>query len=225
MSICHRNVSLHDQVDVALVCQILPMLPNLHSVDFGYYCDISLNDLPSFFTSVQHAPLRHLEIGLASVRNPPPISGRAGLETFHIKWNLANYDPEEPENPAAFLYELLRPSLDTLVSLTLDIGVNSKAAELDLRLLKPAHKTLRIFSYKVMDQPDCQALQIVSDMFPHIVELSLLWSSEGDPRPIYKVGTYYIPVSALILTLAAGFVPQTSIGAPGPYSFDSWLGL
>jgi hypothetical protein len=85
----------------------------------------SFHNISLSLFSIRHTAL--LELVLHTSTTPvegPPMAGLTGLERLSIVWN-ANDNPNELESSLAHLYELIRPTLTTLVELRLDTDIPS----------------------------------------------------------------------------------------------------
>jgi hypothetical protein len=160
-------------------------LPNLRVLDIGEYVPSAY--LYQFISSIRHTALLELVLysGYAPVEGPP-TAGLAGLEKLSIFWNVAD-NPDEPGSSLAHLYELIRPTLTTLVKLKIDIDLNDLVGDFDfqvpkpsadtlrtfdLQLLKPAADTLRTFEYTLLSA-DESILDIIPAILPHLTNLSI----------------------------------------------------
>jgi hypothetical protein len=126
-----------------------------------------------------------------------PISGPVDLETLSVAWHVSD-DPNEPGSCLKHLYELIRPSLDTLVELSIvdhdpDSALTATAPHfLDLRRLRgrPCHD-MRKVTYKTYG-PDAEALFAFADVFPNLIELDVTIAGKGDMLGVaWSVRTYY----------------------------------
>ena len=100
--------------------------------------------------------------------------GLYGLKKISITWNMNDY-ARQPGSAHTHLYELIRPSLETLVDLHLDDHLFKLGTDFDLQLLKPAGKTLRSFKYFLASN-DEGILDTIPGYFPHLTSLSLRWN-------------------------------------------------
>ena len=94
--------------------QFLKTLPNLQIL---YIDNLLPAYIPQFISSIRHTSL--LELVLYTDSEPlegPPTAGLAGLEKLSIGW-FAYDNSNEPGIAVAHLYELIRPSLTTLIEL------------------------------------------------------------------------------------------------------------
>jgi len=111
----------------------------------------------------------------------PLVAGPTGLEKLSISWCI---DDHEPGSSLAHLYETVRPSLSTLVSLKLEYGPEYPFKDLDLQLLRPAGKTLRTFEY-ALPGSDTRILETISKIFPHLNKLAISWGKS--PESLWRV--------------------------------------
>jgi len=96
------------------------------------------------------------------------------LEKLTIYWD-ADDNPKEPRSSLAHLYELIRPSLTTLVELKIN-----PFDVFDLQLLKPAADTLRTFEYTIVGGADESILDTIPAILPHLTKLSITWDYFGE---------------------------------------------
>jgi hypothetical protein len=118
-------------------------LPNLQVLDVRYLIPASVSQ---FISSIRHTPLLELAFhtSIGDVEGPP-TAGLAGLEKLSISWDA--YDnPNEQRSSLAHLYELIRPTLTTLVKLKIDNELSSSYV-FDLQILKPTANTVQTFEY------------------------------------------------------------------------------
>jgi hypothetical protein len=176
----HRKVKMILSTDVDTLFEFLSAIPNLRSLEYRWAFLTSPHFWARFFASVQHAPL--VELVLETRIYPdycipigPLVAGPTGLEKLSIAWR-ANED--EPGSSLARLYEIIRPSLSTLVSLGLayehEFAYEHECEDLDLQLLRPAGRTLRTFEY-AFPSSDTGILDTISEIFPHLNKLSISW--------------------------------------------------
>jgi hypothetical protein len=145
-------------------------LPNLQVLDIGEYVPSAY--LYQFISSIRHTAL--LELVLHMYYGPvegPPTAGLAGLEKLSIFWN-AEDNPDEPGSSLAHLYELIRPTLTTLVKLRIDMKPDELLGDFDLQLLKPTADTLRTFEY-TLQSADESILDIIPAILPHLTNISI----------------------------------------------------
>ena len=116
------------------------------------------------------------------------ISPELPLETFHEinKFPLTDiqtlslsslgvYDnSNEPGSSLAHLYELIRPSLTTLVKLRIDNLSDEHRNDFDLQILKPSADTLRSFEY-TLQSVDEGILDTIPTILPYLTKLSIKW--------------------------------------------------
>lgn len=172
--ICDRKLELKsnfgsDEEDINLIFQFFETLPNLKSLKLLQFNLLSRPiDISQLIASLRHAPLLELvlDTGCPAIVEGPPTIGLSGLEKLSITWNN-----QATGSAHTHLYELIRPSLETLVDLVID---NHLSTDFDLQLLKPAGNTLRSFEYFLASN-DEGILDIVPIIFPHLTSLSLRW--------------------------------------------------
>jgi hypothetical protein len=171
----HRKLELQsdyltigEDEDSLVMFQFLETLPNLQVLDVE---ELFTQYLSQFISSIRHTAL--LELVLVTSYTPvvegPPTAGLTGLEKLSISWN-ANDNPNEPGSSLAHLYELIRPTLDTLVNLRIDID------DFDLQLLKPTADTLRTFEY-TLQSADESILDTIPAILPNLTKLSINWNN------------------------------------------------
>jgi len=163
----------------AIIFEFLKSLPNLQSFEFTrIYPLIPLAHIPQLITSLQHTPLNELVLSTGDCKpvDGPPTPGLSGLKKLSIRWYITDKF-EEPGSSLAYLYGLIRPSLSTLTDLTINYDTLAMHPEgpFDLKFLKPAGETLRIFEYTL--QPDETVLEVIPEIFPHLVKLSIKWEN------------------------------------------------
>ena len=98
----------------------------------------------------------------------PPTAGLSGLENLAISWYLDN-SSNAPGSPCAHLYELIRPSLTTLVELRIEY---TPYPNFDLQLLKSTGHTLRVFEYNLQINDEI-ILHTIPEIFPHLTKLTI----------------------------------------------------
>ena len=126
--------------------------------------------LSQFISSIRHTALLELILNTA-IYGPiggPPTAGLTGLEKLSIRW-YAEDNPNEPGSSLAHLYELIRPTLTTLVKFRIDFCGN-----FDLQLLKPSAVTLRSFEY-TLQSADEGILDTIPAILPHLTKLKITW--------------------------------------------------
>ena len=158
-----RNESL-------VIFQFLETLPNLQVLEVE---DLLPAYLSQFISSLRHTAL--LELVLDTDWGPlegPPTAGLVGLEKLSISW-YAYDDPNKPGGSLAHLYELIRPTLTTLVKFRIN---NASEDEFDLQLLKPSTETLRMFEY-TLQGVDESILYTIPAILPHLTKLSIKWDN------------------------------------------------
>ena len=151
--------------------------PNLRSFNLsqGFYL-FQPADFSRLLPVLGHAPLRELVLFFetSSTVEGPPTAGLSGLEKLSIHWNL--YDNQrEPGSSSTHLYNLIRPSLTTLVELRITRLPEQLLVNFDLRLLQPAGDTLRVLQWFVPSH-DESILDIVPEILPNLVTLKIEWS-------------------------------------------------
>ena len=152
-------------------------MPNLQVLHFRKRELLPTFLLPAYLSrlisSIRHNAL--LELVLDTDWEPvegPPTAGLVGLEKLSIGWHA--YDnSNEPGSSLAHLYELIRPTLTTLVELKMDNGF---LGDFDLQLLKPAAHTLRTFEYTLLSA-DESILNTIPAILPHLTKLSIKWEN------------------------------------------------
>jgi hypothetical protein len=114
---------------------------------------------------MRYAPLLELvlDAGNYAAVEGLPTAGLAGLEKLFISWNM-NDNPNELGSSLAHLYELIRPSLTTLVKLRIDNEPEELGADFDLQLLKPAGDPLQTFEY-TLQSSDENILDTIPETF------------------------------------------------------------
>ncbi|KAF8907720.1 hypothetical protein CPB84DRAFT_1768636 [Gymnopilus junonius] len=117
-------------------------------------------DLPLLINSVQHAPLRNftLNTGYVDEVEGTPKLGLASLDSL------------------AYLYELIRPSLSTLVELKIKSSLELPCLDVDIQFLRPAGDTLRSFECTFPSGNE-SVLDIIPDIFPNLTKLAITWSN------------------------------------------------
>ena len=168
-----RKLELSDSVAIEkdesfVIFQFLETLPNLQVLVVE---GLPPAYLAQFISSIRHTSL--LELVLKTDWEPvegPPTLGLPGLEKLSITW-YAYDNPNEPGSSLAHLYELIRPTLTTLVELRID---NFSDDDFDLQLLKPCTNTLRSFEY-TLQSVDESILDTIPTILPHLKKLSIKW--------------------------------------------------
>lgn len=190
----------NDDNNGAAIFEFLKSLPNLQSFEFRQsYPLIPPAHIPQLITSLQHAPLNELVLstGIYAPVEGPPTPGLSGLKKLTISW-FVNDNPDEPGSSLAYFYGLIRPSLSTLVELSINYAPDPEClgSDFDLKLLKPAGETLRVFSYAL--QPDESVLEVIPEIFPHLMKLSIEWENIPSGHSVlWKVGSQLKMRSAL----------------------------
>ncbi|KIM43360.1 hypothetical protein M413DRAFT_69374 [Hebeloma cylindrosporum] len=161
----------------AVIFEFLKSLPNLQSFEFTQiYPLIRPAHIPQLINSLQHAPLNELVLATGNYApvDGPPTTGPPGLTKISIKWNI-NDNPDEVGSSLAYLYELIRPSLSTLVQLSVNYSPDPETHRdhFDLKFLEPARETLRVLDYAL--QPDESVLELIPEILPHLKKLSIKW--------------------------------------------------
>jgi len=162
-----------------VIFEFLKSLPNLQSFEFTQiYPLIPPAHIPQLITSLQHTPLNELVLFTGNYEpvDGPPTPGLSGLKKLSISWYIAD-NFEEPGSSLGYLYGLIRPSLSTLTDLTINYNPHAEylGGDFDLKFLKPAGETLRVFEYTL--QPDESVLEVIPEIFPHLVKLSIKWEN------------------------------------------------
>jgi len=143
-------------------------LPNLQVL---YVEGVPPAYLSQFISSIRHTSL--LELVLNTDQEPlkgPLTAGLAGLEKLSIGW-FTNDNSNEPGIAVAHLYELIRPTLTTLVELKIEHWLYD---DFDLQILKPCTNTLRTFEY-TLQTDDESILDTIPVLLPHLTKLSIKW--------------------------------------------------
>ncbi|KAG6826149.1 hypothetical protein H0H92_000957 [Tricholoma furcatifolium] len=148
-------------------------LPNLQSLDYTQFVS-DLIPPRELFDSIRDAPLSELTLDTRFyfIVEGPPIEGIACLKRLSIIWS-GNESPSTPGSSLNHLYHLVRPSLSTLVELRIENSPET-GNDLDLRLLRKAGETLRVFDYNMRNHDD-SVLDLIPDVFPHLTKLALQW--------------------------------------------------
>ncbi|KAG6806927.1 hypothetical protein H0H92_009549, partial [Tricholoma furcatifolium] len=161
--------------------QFIRSFPNLKALN--YYQSFGLLPPREFFDSIRDAPLSELTLKFSSyfIVESPPTEGLASLKRLSISWTGTD-SPSTPGGSLDHLYHLIRPSLATLVALRIDNSPET-GKDLDLRLLRRAGETLRVFDYS-MRNFDEGVLDLIPEIFPHltnlVLEWGLFWDEERD---------------------------------------------
>ena len=161
-----------------VVFEFLESLPKLHSLHYhqnGHFfrpVEFSL-----LIASLKHAPLRDFlfDTGFHGPVEGPPAAGLSGLESLAIIWNL-NDSSDALGSSCAHLYEFIRPSLTTLVDLKIEYTPEEQSPDFDLRLLKSAGHTLRVFEYTLQSN-DESILHTIPEIFPYLTKLTIVWEN------------------------------------------------
>ena len=150
-------------------------MPNLQVLDIGDL--VPPASLSQFISSIRHTALLELvlDTGNYAPVEGPPTTGLAGLEKLSISWNAID-NPNEPGSSLAHLYELIRPTLTTLVKLRIDNEPIEFHGDFDLQLLKPTADTLRTFEYTLQSADD-SILGTIPAILPHLTKLSIRWDN------------------------------------------------
>ena len=198
----YKNETIGEDEDSLIIFQFLETLPNLQvlkiEVPFAY--------LSQFISSIRHTALLKLVLDTGN-RVPvegPPTAGLAGLEKLSIIWKVDD-NPNEPGSSLAHLYELIRPSLTTLVKLAIQNSVSVFRGDFDLRLLKPAADTLRTFDYTLQSTADDSMLDTIPEILPHLTKLSITWNYSFTEHSILWKACYNFSTShSMVLINFAG---------------------
>ena len=170
---------LEDSLDIF---QFLETLPNLQVL---YVAALVPRYLSHFITSIRHTALLELDLHISTAPvEGPPTAGLAGLEKLCILWNASD-NSDEPGSSLAHLYELIRPTLTTLVELKLDTDIPLDV--FDLQLLKPTADTLRSFEYTLVQSDDVSILDTIPSILPHLTKLSITWDFSEKHSVLWKV--------------------------------------
>ena len=172
------KLSIRKEDDSDVLFRFLETLPNLNSLKYRQYgLLIRPKDFSKLIASLRRAPLLEFSIdtgNYGTVEGLPP-AGPPFLKRLYITWYLSD-DPNVPDSSSAHLGELIRPSLATLVELKIENQRAKLGADLDLQLLRPAGNTLQIFDYTLRNHDDT-ILNIIPEIFPRLVKLSIKWSN------------------------------------------------
>jgi len=156
-----------------ILFQFLQSLPNLHyfSLTQSLYL-VRPIDTPKLIASLRQSPLLefYLNTGFNAKVEGQPTIGLSGLEKLSVIWNRSDHD-DQPGSAHDHLYNLVWPSLSTLVDLRIE---NSPGFNFDLQLLKPAGNTLRSFRFLVVSD-DQSILDRIPVLFPHLIKLDIRW--------------------------------------------------
>ncbi|CAA7262518.1 unnamed protein product [Cyclocybe aegerita] len=169
-----RTMSLGEDDDSTVIFQFLESLPNLQVLKYRQHEHLVQ---PADLSRLRSASLLELVIDTGNYTTVEglPTAGHAGLENFSISWFVSD-NPNEPESSLAHLYELIRPSLVTLVKLRIDNQPEKFGGDFDLQLLKPAGDTLRTFEYTLQSSNE-SVLDTIPEIFPHLTTLSIRWDN------------------------------------------------
>ncbi len=155
----------------------LESLPNLRSFILlqAFYLVLP-TDIPKLIASLRHAPLLEfsLDSGITANVEGQPTIGLSGLEKLSVRWNRSDHD-DQPGSAYDHLYDLVRPSLSTLLDLEIDHCPYIHGPNFDLQFLKPAGNTLRSFRYWVVSD-DQSIFDHIPVLFPHLNKLDIRWS-------------------------------------------------
>ncbi len=173
-----RAMTIREGYDSNVLFQFLESLPNLHSLQYrqlGHF--IRPVEFSLLVASLKHAPLRDFlfNTGFHGPVEGPPTAGLSGLENLAISWYL-NDSSNAPGSSCAHLYEFVRPSLTTLVELKIEYMPEEQYPDFDLRLLKSAGHTLRVFEYHLQSN-DESILHTIPEIFPHLTKLTIVWEN------------------------------------------------
>ena len=164
-------------------------MPNLQVLDIGeLFIPTYLSELIS---SIRHTAL--LKLVLETSFNHVdglPTACLAGLKKLSIDW-YADDSLSEPGSSLYHLYEFIRPTLTTLVELSIEIAaVDRFIGDLDLQLLKPAADTLRTFKY-TLQSADESILDTIPAILPHLSKLSIRWDNYPKHSILWKACTFF----------------------------------
>ncbi|KAF9479390.1 hypothetical protein BDN70DRAFT_932634 [Pholiota conissans] len=178
-----KKLELHSEwdqkSDCTIILEFLETLPNLQAFEYRQWDPlIRTADHFRLMSSLRHTSLLELFFkpgGFYSVVERSRPIGLTGLKKLDIRWNIGD-NPNEAGSSLAHLYELLRPSLATLVELRIDVDPQYLLPDLDLQLLAPAGGSLRIFEYSLQHR-DESILDTIPVIFPHLTKLTIQWSN------------------------------------------------
>lgn len=185
------------------IFEFLKSLPNLHSFEFTQIRPlISPAHIPQLISSLRHAPLTELVLSTGNYApvEGPPAPGLSGLKKLSISWTVDD-NPDEPGSSLAHLYELIRPSLSTLVELKIDYEPDPEklVTDFDLNFLKPAGETLRAFEC-TLPKPDETVLEVIPVIFPHLTKLSIKWDNIPSGQSVlWKVRSLLLDAQVILL--------------------------
>jgi len=157
----------------------------LHSLQYSQHADFFRpREISLLIDSLRHAPLRNFSFGTGfdGPVEGPPAAGLSGLENLAITWNLDD-SSNALGSSCAHLYEFIRPSLTTLVDLKIEYTPAEQVPDLDLRLLRSAGHTLRVFEY-TLQRNDESILHTIPEIFPHLTKLTILWENSFTEQSI-----------------------------------------
>ncbi len=172
------DLSIQKDDDSDVLFRFLETLPSLNSFKYRQHgLLIHPKDFSKLIASLRHAPLLEFsfDTGNYAAVEGLPTAGLPFLKRLYTTWYLSD-DPNVPDSSSAHLSELIRPSLTTLVELKIDNQGAKLGADLDLQLLRPAGNTIQIFEYTLQNHDDT-ILNIIPEIFPHLVKLSIKWSN------------------------------------------------
>jgi hypothetical protein len=217
-----------DDNNGAVIFEFLKSLPNLETFEFTQrYQFIPPAHIPQLITSIQHAPLNELilDTGTYAPVQGPPTPGLSGLKKLSISWFI-NDNPDEAGSSLTYLYALIRPSLSTLVELSINYDSHEEylGGDFDLKFWKPAGETLRVFKYTL--QPDEGVLEAIPEIFPHLIKLSIKWENIPSGRSVlWKVRSQLKSRSALTSEDPVGLAHELPRQKRQPHRADSVLRL
>ena len=137
--------------------------------------------------SLRHAPLLEftLDTGLNVPIEGPPIVGLPGLKKLSVVWKIDDA-AEQPGSAHRYLYDLIRPSLSTLIDLCIKDRPLRPGINFDLRLLEPAGYNLQTFEYSFKSLDD-SVLYAIPVIFPYLSKLKIEWCNGVNPSLSWKV--------------------------------------
>lgn len=181
-----------EQDDATLVIKLLQSLPNLHSFELcQFYHHVPIFVMSQLIDSLRHAPLIELTLdtGLNVPIGGPPIVGLPGLKKLSIIWKVDDAD-EQPGSAHRSLYDLIQPSLSTLIDLCINDRPLRAGFNLDLRLLEPAGHNLQTFEYSFRSL-DESVLYTIPVLFPHLSKLKIEWYNGVHPSLLWQVCLFH----------------------------------
>ena len=178
--LCYRTLYLHMTTsnvlcdldnDDDIIFQFLETLPNLGSLRYNdERLFSSPTDLLRLNAAVHHNPLRQfcLIFQQSMKVEGQPLIGPSGLQKLSVIWESSAF---------AQLDGFIRPSLTTLVELQISSS-SGGLADFDLRLLKPAGNTLRVFFFAPRRVAE-RIFHDIPDVLPNLTRLTIV--SKGPP--------------------------------------------